>query len=841
MKPSASRQNSTGTRHSPLYGRDEDIAQLSKMLQNPDYRLVSIVGAGGIGKTRLAQQIAQNLCDDFADGVHFLKLQAVPSIDHVITALVELLDESLHPGTDPIEQLLRYFEERHALLVFDNFEHLLGDTEFVLQLLDAAQNLKIVVTSRELLNVSHEWVWTLTGLGSPPLEETGSLIQFPAVKLFVEYARHVDPTFDLSRERAHVIRLCRLLDGIPLAIKLAAAWLRSMTCAELVDELSHDLDMLSSRFRDVPDHQRNLRTVFDHSWARLEAPEQRSLTRLAVFKGAFSRDAARFVAETSSGMLITLIEKSLLNLNENGRYVMHTLLRQYALEKLEDDAKAGYRRLARYYGAHLADLYQGQKTQIDFVNFFVAEMDNLRAVWAYMPQVMDHAALRYIVAFISDVYHFKAYYREGIAVLDDILTQFRAAPKETNDYRALVSETMTQIAWFHTRLSNITVAETLFEAACKLSEKYRIEHVHALGVNPRMGLGITRTIQGRLEEANEIGHTLIQDSQQYGDLPNEAGGWYILSSIALATGDIDHATSAVINGLDAIQQTREIWFSAYLLNQRGQIAIANRDYATAQRFFEESLKTRQRFEDPESMVIPLAYLGQLAVRLDDFDSALTYFQKSRRMSRQIGDNGWWIKTTEGLAIAHMCRFEYKQAHTLLTEALRAMIDMELPGVQLQVIQAVGRFLIETGSVEDGLRLVSLVFQHMQTDNETRARAEQIIANQQIAAYQTQDDSAPPPQLETIVHNLQHTFPYHSWDESIIPRRPTKSQPLIEPLTDRELEVLHLLAEGLTNSQIADQIVVSVGTVKSHNYNIFGKLGVKNRVQAIKHAQELNLI
>lgn len=847
-KPNTSLTTAT---HAMLYGRQYDVDKICTMLRQPEYHLISLVGSGGIGKTHLAKQIAIQVQVDFTDGVYFIPLQPLASTEFIIASLLEALGQAVHGSSDPKLQIQRYLQDKEILLILDNFEHLLSASADVVALLDAAPSLKILVTSREILNVSQEWVWTLTGLGFPQtVDHDDNSKQYAAVEMFTASARHIDPSFDLEAEYKHVIRICQLVEGIPLALKMASSWLRSLTCEQLVEEISRDLDMLSTRLRDVPDHHRSIRTVFDHSWARLSEREQQIITHLSVFRASFSREAANYVANANLSVLTALIEKSLLNVDDNGRYSMHALLRQYIHEKLESDsdqADVVYKRVARYYGEFVANLYPGttNENQLEVTSVFIQEIDNIRGLWSLMPTMLDLRQMRHLVISVRDLYQFKAYYQEGAVVFNDLLEQANGLPDSSDTYYGLLMELNIGLGWFFMRLGQIQKADAVFEKAQDLFESHSIVITKALGATAHLGLGIVRTIQGRYDEAIELGQASVAHGTTNDNKQDIAGGWYVLSSVALAKANYDEASEAVSLGLDAVREIHDQWFMAYLLNHRGQIAIARRNYATAQRYFEESFSLREGFDDPESMLAPLTHLGLIAVLQADFERAISCFERSQNLSKQSGDTGWWIRATEGLGNTYLALEDFPQAHTYFVEVLKSIIQIELPNLQLQVMSSIARFMIETGDIEAGIQYMSHVYNHALTENEIREVAEITLAQYRESLspsiYATVMNKGREMQLQDAINELHDVLPFYTWDKNMIPVKTATPQPLIEPLTDRELEVLHLLGQGLTNHEIAEHLTVVLGTVKTHNYNIFGKLAVKNRVQAVKQARELNLL
>ncbi|MGH2353778.1 MAG: ATP-binding protein, partial [Chloroflexota bacterium] len=351
----------------PFIGRQADLAELSSLLSTPACRLLTLVGPGGIGKTRLALQAAARLRDaraaasgrGFGHGVYVVALQALRSPDLLLPALADALALPPVGSGDPLAQLLNYLRDKAVLLVLDNFEHLMHGAALLAGILAAAPQLKLLVTSREALNVQEEWLYPIQGLPFPDSELAADLEDYSAVRLFAERARRVRWDFSLDAERAGVVRVCRLVEGMPLALELAAAWTKTLPCAEIATEIESSIDFLATRLRDVPERHRSMQAVFEQSWARLDGGERAVLRRLSVFRGGFRREAAEQVAGASIPTLSLLVDKSLLRLEVDGRYQIHELLRQYAEERLRcaaDEAAQVHDR----HCAHFAALLQAR-------------------------------------------------------------------------------------------------------------------------------------------------------------------------------------------------------------------------------------------------------------------------------------------------------------------------------------------------------------------------------------------------------------------------------------------------------------------------------------------------
>ncbi len=328
------------THRTIFVGRELELSEVSELLVHPDCPLLSLVGMGGVGKTRLALRAALELLNEggFADGVVFVPLETLTDPASIPAVIAGALGLTLTGEEDAGSVVKRFLEEKRLLLVLDNFEHLLEGASFVRELIDSCPQLKLLVTSRERLNLEHEWVFTLGGLSFPEegttMERAGS---FDAVRLFFQRARRAQPNFSLTPEvLPAVLRICQLVGGMPLAIELASSWLRALPVHEIAGELEAGMDLLESSARDALERQRGVRLVFDHAWSLLSEGERGVLRRLSVFRGGFTRKAASEIAGVTLPGLAGLVDKSFLRMSPEGRYDRHPLLSQYTSEKLAE-------------------------------------------------------------------------------------------------------------------------------------------------------------------------------------------------------------------------------------------------------------------------------------------------------------------------------------------------------------------------------------------------------------------------------------------------------------------------------------------------------------------------
>jgi len=380
----------------PFIGRDQELAEVRQLLDEPICRLVTLVGPGGMGKTRLALATAEALVrtgSPLADGVFFVSLAPLSAVADILPTIANALGFSFYADPSPLEQLLDFLRPKRMLLVLDNFEHLLRDESATLvnTILTAAPQVKLLVTSRVRLNVQGEHGFVVAGMEVPELPPGRRDIAegYSAMQLFQQSARRARPDFVLTPDDLRAVaRICRLVHGMPLGIELAAAWMEMLSPAEIAAEIEQSLDFLETEWRNIPERQHSLRAVFDASWKLLDDHERSALEALTVFQGAFAREAAQYVAGASLKTLRALVNQSWLQ-PEGGRFKIHDLLRQYAAEKLQADPSA-WRRSRERHSAYFVDLLgqldgpmNGAQPRAAF-DALTADLDNIRAAWHWL-------------------------------------------------------------------------------------------------------------------------------------------------------------------------------------------------------------------------------------------------------------------------------------------------------------------------------------------------------------------------------------------------------------------------------------------------------------------------
>lgn len=351
------------TQLTPFYGRETELNKLQALLSSDDLRLVTVIGPGGAGKTRLSIRAAKQMNGSgyYADGLFFISLVSVKTREQLIAALLAGLELKIHEKADPRTRLLDYLQDKHCLLVLDNFEQLSSKAFLLADILAQAPAVKLLVTSRFALNISAEHRMLLSGLPYPKTDEPErNIAAYSSVRIFVESARRVSPQFMLTpQNQTAVIRICQLVQGLPLALEIAGAWMRLLDEAAIAAEIGQNLDFLASPMKDMPLRHRSITAVFTSSWHLLSPTERAALAQLSVFQGGFSRQTAVSVTNISLVTLSNLLDYSLLQRTTNGRYEMHELTRQFAARKLAEKADNGHlqqvkNRHSDYYLAYVA-------------------------------------------------------------------------------------------------------------------------------------------------------------------------------------------------------------------------------------------------------------------------------------------------------------------------------------------------------------------------------------------------------------------------------------------------------------------------------------------------------
>lgn len=807
----------------PFIGRIDDINEVMSLLANKDCRLVTLVGAGGMGKTRLAIKVAELILEgsqdsfNFYDGIYFTPLQPLNSPDFLITAIADAIGMSVQGQVEPQDQLLRFLKDKHSLLIMDNFEHLLDGARVVDEILQVAPDVKIIVTSREALNLKQEWVRPVRGMSLPDNVLVADDIEnYSALKLFIECARRVRAGYD---DIEQAIQICRLVGGIPLAIELSASWLKTLSAGQIVHEIQQSLDILSTNMRNVPDRHRSIRAVFEQSWHRLSPQEQDALKQLTVFQGQFSPEAGKFISDISVFGLSTLVEKSLLRFNAEGLYEMHALLRQFAGEKLSEspEIETKTRDLhAEYYANYLHQLepsLRGAQPQV-VCESIEKEINNIRVAWQYAVRENKIEVLNLAEGCLALFYRTRSRIHEAIQV-------FELADRYcSDDDLVLLLKVRFMLARFITEGRDFNAGIVL---AQRTFEQWKIHGVPGEAVFELTQVCIAITSSDDADhELNHASYRVFNDNletcQENGDRWGEGMSLYCLAELAHATGDLETAVQYAKKSIEIFQEDGSTWALAFPVGTYERLMITVRNYSEAKKTIRRRLELLEASGDSQGMNASYVRRADIALAEEEYDVARDYLVKSLKIMSTL-QSYVWLPTVIHLS-ARLFFFHHDMVRTieLITAAdvifdrihhmpKNRLVSHQLDVTLLNRIQAEVSHEVFASAKQGGTSLAERLI----IIDETQSFAEELLDEILSISLMAEDS----------VRQHEH--------------------PLVDALSERELEVLNLIADGLSNREVASQLFISIGTVKSHAHNIYSKLDAQSRTQAVARAKSLGLI
>jgi predicted ATPase/transcriptional regulator with XRE-family HTH domain len=617
-------------RATPLVGREDELASLGHLLAEPLCRLLTLIGPGGIGKTRLAVAAGERVAASFADGAWFIPLAPVAAPAAVIPALAEALALTLRGQVEPRRQLLDHLAGKQALLVVDNLEHLLAAAGLLADILAHAPGAKLIATSRERLNLQSEYVFVTQGLPTPPPDQVHRGHDYDAIRLFAQAAQRAGAGVALQGEElAAAAQVCRLVEGMPLGVELAAAWTPLLSCQEIAQEIQRSLDFLTTSLRDLPERQRSLRAVFDHSWRLLTGEERAALARLAIFQGGFTRAAAATVAGASLPILLSLASKSLIRRTESGAYDLHEVVRQYAyayLCQMPDCAETCDRHsrfyLARLYGQEPA-LHSRDQRQV--LRSLIDAIDNLRAAWDWAVAQGKFDAIGPALRAFGCLFELSGWLDEGIRLLETVI-QAAEGQLEEALWRRLAGEALAQQALLLMRQGHFGPSLQRANASLDL-------------VRP-------------LADPDLLVRPLI-----------------FRSIIQHMAGALDESEAAVVEARACALQVGDRWGATYADFLHGYVIHLRGDHQAGYAQMRGSVEQWRSAGDPHTRALGLNFFGPVAVQLGRFAEAEASLQEALELGRQLGDR-WSIGTSlRFLGLAALAQGDAAQAQELLRQSL----------------------------------------------------------------------------------------------------------------------------------------------------------------------------
>ena len=710
LRSLSAQPNNLPQQTTPFIGRQADLQTLLQNLAQPDCRLVTLTGPGGMGKTRLGIQAAAEAIGIFPQGVYFVPLAPLQSPGLVPGAIADALKYSFPQGAELETQLINYLASRRLLLVLDNFEHVIPAADFVTRLLAGAPQASLLVTSRERLNLQVECIYELGGLAAPTSPDATVFEDFEAVELFLAYARRAAPDVQLTpADYPAITTICRLVGGMPLGLQLAAGWARSLSLTEIAQELQEDIELLESTQRDLPERHRSMRAVFEYSWNLLDPQERAAFAALSIFRGGFTRPAAKAVCSLSTPVLTRLVDKSLVQHDSSGRYQVHELLRQLAAEKLAENPAAAAQTAERH-ARHFASWVENQipkwsmaQAARDLDNFD-EEIDNLRqsSRWAFQTGAWEYLRQQNIGWMIYGQLRSKymesyQFFSQSIACLDRLL-QAGGQDAETLAQQELTcAELLVNEGWFLLRLGRLEAALAAAKRSRAIFQRLPRRWRDIPGTDPLLVEAIIASVHGDFEQAVSLGKAAYQAALERDEPSNRAEACYTLIGALAGGGHFAEALEYGAEGLRLLDsQVNFPWFRAYLLNEMGLAWQSQERYAEAQACFAESRAIRSRFNDPEGMAVTALHLGQLAWLQGDRSQARQDIEQALATYREIGDPGGRARALLGLGQLALDEQNWATARRCLQEALRMAVEIQFVPVTLAILVEVGILWLRTG-------------------------------------------------------------------------------------------------------------------------------------------------
>ena len=892
-----SRPNNLPVQVVPLIGREHDLARLAALVRRPDVRLVTLTGPGGTGKTRLSLYLAADLLEAFAEGVFFVDLAPIRDPSLVASAIAAALRVKEVAGRPLGQTLGDYLRDRQMLLILDNFEQVLEAAPLAADLLAAAAGLKVLVTSRSVLHVYGEHEFPVQPLAHPELGQLPDapvLSQYAAVALFIQRAVAVRPDFNVTNLNAPAVaEICARLDGLPLAIELAAARVKILPPRVLLARLHDRLGLLTGGGPDRPARHQTLRAAIAWSYDLLGPAEQLLFRRLATFAGSFTLEAAEEICGSLDGppfdildAVQSLVDKNLLtveqgagNLDAPPRFTMLETVRAYAYEQFDRSEEA---MLIRNHHAQffLKLAEQGHQEHIrdeaTWIERLEAEHDNLRAALACSKAQADGAetGMRLVVA-LGWFWVRRGYWSEGRSwlaeqlalpdsdaapalraralIYDGILASYQGAPSEacrrfeagTAIFRALRDErgliwSLIWLARDTAHLGDYAAARTACEEALAIAR--------ALNVTPGIAEALI-TLGSIVWEQGGDGIPLYEESAAlFRQLHDREGlGWALLNLADRLRYRNDYGRAATLVG-ESLELFRGLEHQRGImdaLNIAAGIAKDQCDYHRATTLHEASLALARTLGHRSGIAFGLHNLGWVAFAQNDYDRAVVQFEAALALFREMGVRSPIAGVLNVLGLIARDQGMYERAASLLMESYRAFQEMGSSGAVAYTLEGLAGLAAAQGQPKRAARLAGaaealrealdcpmpasdrpryeryIAAARAQLDVATFAAAwsngRTMTAEQAVGAL----DSPPGTQVTLPVAQATVAFP--------------------GGLTGREVEVLRLVAQGLTNAQIAAELILSPLTINAHLRTIYSKLQVPTRAAATRWAMEHGIV
>ena len=744
-------------------GRNNELHDLLALLSDQRNRLVTLVGPGGVGKTRLVLQAAYESTYDFRDGVCFVPLFLIHSGELLTAAIAEALGFTFQGREQPANQLINYLCQKEILLVLDNYEHLIDEQDFVVQILRQAPDVFLLISSREPLGLQAELLLNLGGLPISEHDLIPGVGLSDALELFQDRAQRVNPEFFLDESNVqYVMGICQLVDGSPLAIELAASLVRQWNCAEIEAEIQKSLDALATSMRDMPERHRSLRATFERSWGMLSPQEQGIFEKLAVFRGGFTTDAAREIAQAGMADLAALIDKSLLQRSSNGRFDLHPLIEQYVREKLGQDSHeedSTFERFGAYFAGILQDAESKLKSrqQPEYLDAIGQDFENIRSAWHWCLQNKHIDFLNQSLEALYLFFEGRSRYQEGVTLLGGSLAalegnkkgiywrvcvRYGALSYRLGDYdkaKGIIDQCLgafqqsrnrKEESFTHYASGNVAYLRGNFKAAAQhyqnsleISKQDGMEYEKSQALN---GFGLALYMQGDYARAQKIFIESLEIHQEIGDPWGQAIRYNNLALVAHALGQYSQAKGFYAQSLDFWKRIRQDFGMASCFNNMGLVSEALMEFSEARDLYANALTIFEQLGHQYGMASCLNNLGNVAVSLDEIEQAQERYKETLTIRENLGDQRGIASVSNNLGQVADLLGEIEVARSNYLRALEVGWESKVIPVVLDSILGLATLLIGEKSHSRVLQLLSLVNSHASSNQEAKDRASVLL-------------------------------------------------------------------------------------------------------------------
>lgn len=922
-------------------GRREELGNLQNLLHQE--RLITVVGPGGSGKTRLAVQAGWQALPGYADGVWLVPLMGVTSPDLFLYAISEAL-QLPSSNMEPQKLLANALRSKQLLLILDNFEQLAPVAGLLTGLLQAAPQVTALITSRQRLNLYGECVFSLTGLDLPAQADPESIAASGAGQLFIQNARRARPDFTLGLENSPAVqRICQLVEGMPLALELAGTWARGMSCGQIAAQIEHDLDFLAAGWQDQPQHRRSMRALLEHSWGMLPSAEQQTLRRLSVFAGHFDVTAAREVAGVSQPELVALVDKSLLAWNgESAGYESHPLLRRFAGERLAENPQE-LLETSRRHSLYFLNFIEQRQPALHSQNLRATlhelgeAFNDIRQAWDWALENGEIARLETALEGLCLFYQCRSRFQEGVDLFTHSISGLGQSPPENArclaarlqnrvavllnmlgrypESKALLEESqaaiaglddagemglfhltlgvvmsrsgrpaegygmmeealtlarraglpvlemdaLTSMGYHHWLQSAFSQAEACQESALEISR--RLKDVRAEGYILFL-LGVIKENRGLLAEAMAANEFSLKIAHELGDIQRENQALNQQAALCDNQGRVEEALTYFTRVLDNARLLGNLRLEAMSLNNQGTSFQRLGDYAAARRAYDQALQLFTEINFRRGVSMALCNLSDLNNATGDLAAAQTYGERLLHLVEQDQDRLGGMHAHVKLGMAFLLQGQPARSKEHYQQGLDLAMTLEQPDMALEGYIGLAAARLAAGDPARAAAGLEPVFKSPVERTLDKVRDLTLLLKMAQVLLAGKDaraglilEKARTQMLATAAH-IQDERLHRLYLENVTAHReimamsaelaktpaPVKAPAaLADPLTRQEVEILRLLAAGLTNQQIAEKLVISVGTVKFHVHNLYGKLNAQSRTQAVACGRELGLI